>query len=77
MLDPLLYRCPQVRGLSRPLVPGLGKAQSSRLIFPAYLPGLGSYSRAGLRLFYSAGNPTWRIDPMSFTCIQSSTLLNQ
>ena len=34
---------------------------------PAYSPGLGSYSLAGLRLLYSAGNPTWRIDPMSFT----------
>ena len=48
----------------------VGKAQSSRLTFPAYSPGLGSYSRAGLRLFYSAGNPTWRIDPMSFTVIE-------
>ena len=51
---------------------GAGPRQSSieQIGFPAYSPGLGSYSHAGLRLFYSAGNPTWRIDPMSFTVIE-------
>ncbi|MCZ0945402.1 MAG: hypothetical protein OXJ53_20290 [Gammaproteobacteria bacterium] len=52
-------------------VPAAGAGLSVKLNrvieFPAYSPGMGSYSRAGLRLLYSAGNPTWRIDPMSFT----------
>ena len=57
-------------------VPAVGAGLSVKLNRviedPACSRGLGCHSRAGLRLLYSAGNPTWRIDPMSFTLGEST-----